>query len=226
VKGSTLQTVPSLTEPRTRKNIATTKSYYYADPNSKNNNSSISNSSSSSSSSSSSNNRLLLCELRSSTMEDTENDVIVDVDVDVDVDVPPPVRTKLPMKNITPNRKIFVNDGLFSWMQPFLDMFGFVEGNTVYYGPGVAVDESNFPSLQEQFARRNEASENMMNIGMEERERRREGGEIAYKATIAYALFSSLLLDDGSLSGHFVRFAIALPLFFAIGYTKSADSGL
>ena len=154
-------------------------------------------------------------------MEDTENDVIVDVDVDVDVDVPPPVRTKLPMKNITPNRKIFVNDGLFSWMQPFLDMFGFVEGNTVYYGPGVAVDESNFPSLQEQFARRNEASENMMNIGMEERERRREGGEIAYKATIAYALFSSLLLDDGSLSGHFVRFAIALVCTQAISNTYS-----
>ena len=104
----------------------------------------------------------------------------------------------------------FKNDGLFSWMQPYLDAFGFVEGNTVYYGPGIAVDPTKFPSTKEQERLRNQAKENMINIGMEERERRREGGNIATKVAIVYAIVSSIFLDDGSLGGHFVRLGLAL----------------
>lgn len=131
------------------------------------------------------------------------------------------------MENPTKDeKKSFANDGLFSWMQPYLDLFGFVEGNKVYYGPGVAVDESQFPSKEEQQKLRQEAEENMMNIGMEERERRRQAGNIAYKIVFAYAILSSIFLDDGTISGNLARFAIAMPLFFATGYTKSADTGL
>ena len=107
-------------------------------------------------------------------------------------------------------KQTFTNDGLFAWMQPYLDLFGFVEGNTVYYGPGVAVDESKFPSKEEQQRLREEAEENMMNIGLEERERRRQAGDIAYKVVFAYAILSSIFLDDGTISGNLARFAIAL----------------
>lgn len=127
--------------------------------------------------------------------------------------------------SVKPKNK-FRNDGLFSWMQPYLDLFGFTEGNTVYYGPGIKVDESKFPSQDEQERLREKAKEDMMNIGTEERERRRVGGDIATKVVIAYSLVSSIFLDDGSLGGHLARFAIVMPLFFAYGYTKSADTGL
>jgi len=122
--------------------------------------------------------------------------------------------------------KEFENDGPFSLMQPFLPLFGFSEGRTTYFGPGIEVKESDYPSEEEQQARREKAKEEMMNIGQEERDRRRLGGEIAYKAAISYAIVSSLILDDGSFSGHLARFAVVLPLFFASGYTKSAESGL
>mmetsp|Transcript_19473 Transcript_19473/g.29179 ORF Transcript_19473/g.29179 Transcript_19473/m.29179 type:complete len:219 (-) Transcript_19473:319-975(-) len=124
------------------------------------------------------------------------------------------------------SKDVFENDGLFAWMQPYLDLFGYTEGKTTYYGPGVPVDESKFPSEEEQKKLREKAAEDMMNIGMEERERRRQGGEIAYKAAIAYSLISSIILDDGSFGGHLARFAVIMPLFFAFGYTKSADTGL
>lgn len=111
-------------------------------------------------------------------------------------------------------------------MQPVLPLIGFQEGKTTFYGPAVQVKESDYPSEEEQDARRIKAKEEMTNIGQDERDRRRYAGEIAYKVTIAYALLSSLFLDDGSFSGHMARFAVVLPLFFAAGYTKSADSGL
>jgi hypothetical protein len=131
----------------------------------------------------------------------------------------------------------FKNDGLFSWMKPFLDLFGYVEGNTVYNGVGVSMDKSNssnsdnsdiedIPSLEVQIERRKEAEENMMNIGMVERMRRGQAGEIAYKAVFGYGILSSIFLDDGSIGGSLARFAIILPLFFATGYTKSAETGL
>mmetsp|Transcript_8223 Transcript_8223/g.10444 ORF Transcript_8223/g.10444 Transcript_8223/m.10444 type:complete len:154 (-) Transcript_8223:477-938(-) len=78
----------------------------------------------------------------------------------------------------------FINDGLFGWMQPYLDLFGFVEGKTVYYGPGVPVDELKFPS-------------------------------------IIYSLDCTNITIYQSLKNHNKQ-----PLFFAVGYTKSADTGL
>lgn len=120
----------------------------------------------------------------------------------------------------------FQNDGPFFFMQPFLPLFGFTEGKTTYFGPGIDVQKSDYPIEEEQIARRLKAEKEMTNIGQDERDRRRLAGKIAYKVAIAYGIASSLFLDDGSSSGHLARFAIILPLFFASGFTKSADKGL
>ncbi len=141
------------------------------------------------------------CELRSTSRADES---VLEVLTDNSVD------TALKTSSAESKEAPFVNDGLFAWMQPYLDLFGFVEGNTVYYGPGVAADPSKAPSTEDQERLRADAIESMTNIGADERERRREGGEIASRAAIAYALVSSIFLDDGSLEGHFVRLGLAL----------------
>merc|ERR1712194_53678 len=119
--------------------------------------------------------------------------------------------------------KEFENNGAFFFMQPFFSVLGFQEGRSTFYGRTVKVQESDYPSAEEQRARRAQATEELTNIGPGERNRRRVAGEIAYKVAIGYALFSALCLDDGSLDGTLARFAVVLPLFFASGYTKSAD---
>ena len=110
-------------------------------------------------------------------------------------------------------------------MQPTLSLIGFQEGKTTYYGPAIDVDPSDYPSDEEQQKRRQLATEQMYNIGDEERQRRKEAGELFQKISIAYAIFTSLT-DDGGIGGIIARFAVALPLFLAVGYTKSAESGL
>jgi len=122
--------------------------------------------------------------------------------------------------------KEFENDGAFFFMQPFLSVFGFQEGRSSIYGPTVEVKESDYPNEEEQQARRAKAEEDMTNIPIEERDRRRFAGEAAYKVAIGYAFFSALFLDDGSFDGTLARFAVVLPLTFASGYIKSADRGL
>lgn len=160
------------------------------------------------------------CELRSTPTDSTTSEELkVNDNSNKEIDTSSRATTTTSTSTTSISNKNddkFENDGLFAWMQPYLDLFGFVEGNTVYYGPGVAVDPSNIPSEEEQARLRKEAVENMMNIGMGERERRRQGGEIATKVAIGYAIVSSIFLDDGSFEGHFVRLGLALVrlLFF------------
>mmetsp|Transcript_17330 Transcript_17330/g.32828 ORF Transcript_17330/g.32828 Transcript_17330/m.32828 type:complete len:189 (-) Transcript_17330:441-1007(-) len=124
------------------------------------------------------------------------------------------------------NKKDFVNDGPFSFMQPALSVLGFNEGTTTYYGPTIPVNESDYPTLEEQQKRREQAKEEMTNIGPDERDRRRSAGEVATKLSIGYAIFASLILDHGDFNGHLSRFFIVVFLFFALGYKKSAEKGL
>lgn len=86
--------------------------------------------------------------------------------------------------------------------------------------------ESDIPSEEEQQRRREQAESDMTNIGMDERDRRKYAGEIAAKVSIGYAIVSSLFLDDGTVHGSLARFAIILPLFFSVGFTKSSEKGL
>lgn len=121
----------------------------------------------------------------------------------------------------------FVNDGLFSWMQPYLNLYGMTEGKMLKYGIPFDVDDSQkLRSSTEAEALRQKSIDNFTNIGMEERQRRAGGAVVAAKLAAVYAVSSSLFLDDGSLDGHLARFAVVLPLFFARGYKLSADTGL
>ncbi|GFH56934.1 hypothetical protein CTEN210_13410 [Chaetoceros tenuissimus] len=117
--------------------------------------------------------------------------------------------------------KEFVNDGKFFFMQPFLQVLGFKEGTTTFYGPAKNLDPKDYPSTEEQMKLRQKASADMVNINQEERDRRIYAGNISYKISVAYAIFAGLFLQD-PLS----RFLIVLPLFFAVGYTKSGQEGL
>ena len=117
--------------------------------------------------------------------------------------------------------KEFVNDGPFFFMQPFLEVLGFKEGSTTFYGPAKAVNPQDYPSTEEQLRLRQKAAEEIVNINQDERDRRIYAGNIAYKVSFAYAIFAGLFLQDPLL-----RFLIVLPLFFAVGYTKSGQEGL
>lgn len=109
-------------------------------------------------------------------------------------------------KSATP----FVNSGPFSWMEPFLDIIGFKEGMQLNYAAPRSVDLSNVPSNEEAASLRREAADNVMNIGMDERERRRQGGNISFAVVAAYAAYAAIVLDDGGFGGHLARFAVVL----------------
>ena len=112
----------------------------------------------------------------------------------------------------------FVNDGPFFFMQPFLEVLGFKDGTQTYFGPAKNLDPKDYPSAEEQMKLKQQAAEEMVNINQDERDRRIYAGNIAYKVSLAYAIFAGLFLQD-PLS----RFLVVLPLFFAVGYTKSGQ---
>ena len=118
-----------------------------------------------------------------------------------------------------------VNDGLWSWLYPYLSLLSYKEGNTVV--GGVATDKltTNY-SESDKDALRIKAKQDLVNISDAERERRRELSYSFYLASIVYAGLSSIILDDGSFGGHFLRFAVFMPLSLAYGLQLSANRGL
>ena len=124
---------------------------------------------------------------------------------------------------------VFENDGMFSWMIPFMGMMGMDDGKVLKYGiltsePSDEGRESSSP--EEVMAAREQAMNKMTNIGMKERRRRDQVGNILIPLTAGYAVVSALLLDDGTIVGRLARFAIVLPLFLTRGYKLSAETGL
>jgi hypothetical protein len=115
----------------------------------------------------------------------------------------------------------FENNGPFSWMEGF--MGAFEEGKTMTL---VAPLKDGVVSEEQATKQRQEFTDNLQNIGMDERERRRKAGEIAAAVTAAYAIWASLIGDQGDLGGHLLRFLTIIPLFLTVGFKKSADSGL
>jgi hypothetical protein len=122
----------------------------------------------------------------------------------------------------------FQNDGPFSWMIPYLGMMGMEDGKVLTYGVLTSEPDTNQQSVspEEATAAREEAMQQMMNIGVEERRRRDQVGDIMIPLTAAYAVLSALIFDDGGITGHLARFAIVVPLFLARGYKVSAETGL
>ena len=125
-------------------------------------------------------------------------------------------------------RQEFVNKGPMAWMQQFLDLAGVVPGQTIAYGPFTtgSVKESDRKPAPEAERLRAEATQNLQNIDMEERNRRRGASEIMTVLTVIYAIWAALLGDQGDFAGHVLRFGTIFPLFLAVGYRLSADTGL
>lgn len=121
----------------------------------------------------------------------------------------------------------FENKGPLAWMQMYLDMFGVKEGKSIAYGPiPVNIDESKRPSSDVAEKLRNDATENLQNIGMNERQRRDNAANVMAVVTVVYATWSALFADHGEFGGHVLRFLTVIPLFFAYGYKLSAQTGL
>jgi hypothetical protein len=125
-----------------------------------------------------------------------------------------------------PQDEEFVNDGPMAWMEPYLQRMGIEEGKAIAYGPiAVDVDEANRPPPQVAELLRNEAAQNLVNINVQERQRRDVAGTLAWYATVSYATWAAVLADDGGWGGHVLRFVTVIPLFLAVGYKRSAKTG-
>lgn len=115
----------------------------------------------------------------------------------------------------------FVNDGPFSFISNF--MGAWEDGKTMNL---VVPGEGKKLSEEEAAKQTKEFTNNLQNIGIDERERRRKAGDIMKIVTAVYVIWASLIGDNGDLTGHFVRFMSVVPLFFAVGLQKSAEKGL
>ncbi|GKY99236.1 hypothetical protein MPSEU_000878900 [Mayamaea pseudoterrestris] len=126
------------------------------------------------------------------------------------------------------NRKpSFQNDGPFSFMQPSLENMGIQEGKSIVNGVFTApVSNDSSLSTEERRTRREEATKNLMNIDMTERERRFQIGTIATYASAAYVVWAGLFADDGGIGGHLLRFLAIIPILIAVGYRTSAKEGI
>lgn len=121
----------------------------------------------------------------------------------------------------------FVNSGPLAWMGTYLDGLGIEEGKAVYFGPiAVDVDESKRVSDSEASARREKAARELTNIGEEERRRRNQAGDVMAVLSAVYVAWATILGDDGGFSGHVLRMLSVFPVFLAVGYKLSAQSGL
>lgn len=124
-------------------------------------------------------------------------------------------------------KREFENKGrLFSWIPMYLELFGMTEGKSLNYAIPLNVDESRRSSPAESARLKKEAAENLQNIGIDERNRRAEAAKIFAAISILYAGWAGIIVDDGDLIGHIVRFGVVFPLFFAEGMRRSAESGL
>ena len=138
---------------------------------------------------------------------------------------PPFAQTSIQLENG------LVNNGKFAWMAPYLDLFGFRNGKSLVGAiptdPQASPDYDTLKLTQKEISERRAAAErDLTNISPEERERRAEVAQVALKVCGGYAIFSSLILDNGDVGGHFARFLVILPLFVYRGYDLSAKSGL
>mmetsp|Transcript_19869 Transcript_19869/g.39617 ORF Transcript_19869/g.39617 Transcript_19869/m.39617 type:complete len:204 (-) Transcript_19869:569-1180(-) len=137
-------------------------------------------------------------------------------------------RLNIPFSDVSYEFDGLTNDGAFSWMVPYLRLFGYVEGNTVVGGvPQKIEDDGSVGNEEERDALRAAASRDLRNIGDEERARRADVAALAYPVAGLLCALSSLLLDEGDLLGHLLRFLLVFPpLAVARSLQLSAERGL
>ena len=114
-------------------------------------------------------------------------------------------------------------------MLPYLEVFGYAPGKTLYGAVPLAntnTDTTTPLSPAESNALRQVATDKLQNIGASERARRDAAGQALTALTVAYTLWAALVADDGGTLGHVVRGGVGLPLFFALGLKLSAEEGL
>jgi len=128
----------------------------------------------------------------------------------------------------TLQNEVFVNDGMLSGLQSFLKLFGFEEGKQMILAVPTPKKEGEAPLVSEDIAmeRRKQAAIDLINIGPEERERRDKAGTICLYTSAIYAFLTAVILDQGDINGHIVRFTIILPFFFGYAFKQSAKFGL
>jgi hypothetical protein len=121
----------------------------------------------------------------------------------------------------------FVNNGPFAPLAPILELGGITPGKAITNGVfAVPVDESKKVSEEVATKLRVQASQDLVNIGAEERTRRDVLGTYIGLLAGAYLVWASLFADDGGISGHLLRLLAILPVFIAGGYKASARTGL
>jgi hypothetical protein len=130
-------------------------------------------------------------------------------------------------KSTTP----FENTGAFAWMKPYLQAMGFTQGKTLYGAlplPAGFLDKPSSPSSSTAASSSNQQYEinDLQNIGIDERARRDQVGDVMLAASVLYGTWASLWADHGGSMGHVLRGGLALPLFFAVGFKLSAKEGL
>lgn len=104
----------------------------------------------------------------------------------------------------------------------FASLFAGGSGKRIFFGVlQQKVNASDVPGEQERALRREAAADQLVNIDMPERDRRRLAGTALSVCTAALAV--------GLVAAHappLTRFAIAPPLFLSYGYLASAETGL
>lgn len=120
----------------------------------------------------------------------------------------------------------FQNNGPFSWLIPYSSLMGYQQGNTLVGGVSTTPSASSVSEEQRQAARQ-AAAESLMNISEQERATRLQYSQYMYVASALYATYSTWILDDGGIGGHFLRFIGLFPLILlARGYQLSGSGGM
>ena len=130
-----------------------------------------------------------------------------------------------------------MNNGPFSWIAPYMKLGGYEPGAKLVGGIATKIDPEadDYPfkdeiySKQVQEQRMQAATEEVVNISPEERQRRRDIAYACYIATAFYAFVSAnILINDSTpaLADHLWRLAIFTPLSTGYGFQLSADRGL
>jgi hypothetical protein len=120
----------------------------------------------------------------------------------------------------------FRNDGAFAWMLPYMEVIGWKPGQTLYGAMPINTDDTVVVPPATAAARRDAAAEALQNIGSDERARRAQLGTAFGAVALVYATWATLGADGGGLTGHLLRFGVAVPLFLAVGFKVSAEEGL
>ena len=133
----------------------------------------------------------------------------------------------LPTAKQQDDEEVFVNQGAFSFMEPYLDIIGFKPGRQIV---GAIPQETTVSSIimteDEAQQRRRQAEMEMVNISTEERQRRQDIAQVAAYLSALYLSWATLIVDDGDVWGHVWRFAAFVPLVLAWGFYRSGQQGL